>query len=111
MLIRRLAAEGVPKSRIAERLGISRTTLLKAVATKLVLLPPRDPESKGVVEIHYLAAALKAPRITEPAARLADHATVAGWTRLMHRTRASIALVSDACGAVRLLRPDHVAEQ
>jgi len=30
-LIRRLAAEGVPKARIAERLGISRTTVVKAV--------------------------------------------------------------------------------
>jgi len=30
-LIRRLAAEGVPKSRIAERLGTSRTTVIKAV--------------------------------------------------------------------------------
>ena len=30
-LIRRLAAEGVPKARIAERLGISRTTVTKAV--------------------------------------------------------------------------------
>ncbi|MEI2714991.1 MAG: helix-turn-helix domain-containing protein [Nocardioides sp.] len=30
-LIRRLAAEGVPKARIAERLGISRTTVIKAV--------------------------------------------------------------------------------
>jgi len=30
-LIRRLAAEGVPKARIAQRLGISRTTVIKAV--------------------------------------------------------------------------------
>ena len=30
-LIRRLAAEGVPKTRIAERLGISRNTVTKAV--------------------------------------------------------------------------------
>ena len=32
-LIRRLAAEGVPKPQIAERLGISRTTVAKAVAS------------------------------------------------------------------------------
>jgi transposase len=37
-LIRRLAAEGVPKARIAERLGISRTTVVKAVASDA---PPR----------------------------------------------------------------------
>ncbi len=30
-LIRRLAAEGVPKARVAARLGISRTTVIKAV--------------------------------------------------------------------------------
>jgi hypothetical protein len=33
-LIRRLAAEGVPKARIAERLGISRTTVIKAVQSE-----------------------------------------------------------------------------
>jgi hypothetical protein len=33
-LIRRLASEGVPKARIAERLGISRTTVVKAVQSE-----------------------------------------------------------------------------
>ena len=37
-LIRRLAAEGVPKARIAVRLGISRTTVVKAVASQA---PPK----------------------------------------------------------------------
>jgi transposase len=37
-LIRRLAAEGVPKARIAARLGISRTTVVKAVASEA---PPK----------------------------------------------------------------------
>src|SRR5437763_14531253 len=36
------------------------------------------PES--IKQIHYLAAVLKAPRITETAARLADQARDAGWT-------------------------------
>jgi len=36
------------------------------------------PES--IKQIHYLAAALKAPRITEAAQRLADQARDAGWT-------------------------------
>ncbi|MEZ7757297.1 IS21-like element helper ATPase IstB [Microbacterium paraoxydans] len=36
--------------------------------------------SDAVKQIHYLAAALKAPRITEAAARLANHARDAGWT-------------------------------
>ncbi len=33
-----------------------------------------------IKQITHLAAALKAPRITESAARLADHARDAGWT-------------------------------
>jgi hypothetical protein len=37
-LIRRLAAEGVPKAQIAVRLGISRTTVVKAVASQT---PPK----------------------------------------------------------------------
>ena len=36
--------------------------------------------SDAVKQIHYLAAALKAPRITEAAARLADQARDANWT-------------------------------
>jgi DNA replication protein DnaC len=35
---------------------------------------------EALKQIRYLAAALKAPRITESAARLADHARDAGWT-------------------------------
>ena len=34
----------------------------------------------AIKQVHYLAAALKAPRITESAARLADHARDSGWT-------------------------------
>ncbi len=36
--------------------------------------------TEAVKQITYLAAALKAPRITEAAARLADQARDAGWT-------------------------------
>jgi hypothetical protein len=43
-LIRRLAAEGVPKARIAERLGISRTTVIKAVKLGS---PPRYERKPG----------------------------------------------------------------
>ena len=38
------------------------------------------PPSEAVKQVHYLAAALKAPRITETVARLADHARDVGWT-------------------------------
>src|SRR5436305_12942623 len=40
----------------------------------------KPPPSDAVKQINYLAAALKAPRITEAAARLADQARDAGWT-------------------------------
>lgn len=43
-LIRRLAAEGVPKARIAQRLGISRTTVIKAVNSDA---PPRYERRPG----------------------------------------------------------------
>ena len=36
--------------------------------------------TEAVKQITYLAGALKAPRITEAAARLADQARDAGWT-------------------------------
>ena len=36
--------------------------------------------TEALKELTYLAAALKAPRIIESAARLADHARDAGWT-------------------------------
>ena len=37
-------------------------------------------DTDALKQLTYLAAALKAPRITEAAARLADHARDAGWT-------------------------------
>ncbi|GAA5017984.1 ATP-binding protein [Terrabacter aeriphilus] len=39
-----------------------------------------DAISEALKQLTYLAAALKAPRITEFAARLADHACDAGWS-------------------------------
>jgi len=41
---------------------------------------PTINSSEPLKQIHYLAAALKAPRITEAAARLADQARDAGWS-------------------------------
>jgi DNA replication protein DnaC len=38
------------------------------------------PNDEAVKQIHYLAAALQAPQITEAATRLADQARHAGWT-------------------------------
>lgn len=36
--------------------------------------------AESVKQLHYLASALKAPRITEAATRLADQARDAGWS-------------------------------
>ena len=43
-LIRRLAAEGAPKARIARRLGISRTTVIKGMKSAA---PPRYERRSG----------------------------------------------------------------
>ena len=40
----------------------------------------KNDASEALKQLTYLASALKAPRITEAAARLADHARDAGWT-------------------------------
>ncbi|KRF07290.1 transposase [Nocardioides sp. Soil777] len=94
-LIRRLAADGVPKSRIAERLGISRTTVIKAVNSDA---PPRyvrapGPTSFTEFEPHVRALLERTPDM--PATVLAERV---GWT-------GSIRWFSDN---VRRLRPDHV---
>ncbi|MDR7110685.1 transposase [Microbacterium trichothecenolyticum] len=76
-LIRRLAAEGVPKARIAERLGISRTTVIKAVNSDS---PPRYERSPGPTSFTVFE-----PRVRELLAETPDMpATVlaerVGWT-------------------------------
>jgi DNA replication protein DnaC len=43
-------------------------------------MPAPTPAAETVKQIQYLSAALKAPRIIESAARLADQARDAGWT-------------------------------
>jgi Helix-turn-helix domain of resolvase len=93
-LIRRLAAEGVPKARIAERLGISRTTVIKAVNSEA---PPRyertpGPSSFVVFEPRVRALLKETPDM--PATVLAERV---GWT-------GSIRWFSDN---VKRLRPEH----
>jgi len=93
-LIRRLAAEGVPKARIAERLGISRTTVIKAVNSDA---PPRYERSSGptsftVFEPRVRALLEQTPDM--PATVLAERVE---WT-------GSIRWFSDN---VKRLRPEH----
>lgn len=40
----------------------------------------KSDSTEALKQLSYLASALKAPRITEAAGRLADHARDAGWT-------------------------------
>jgi len=63
-LIRRLAAEGVPKARIAERLGISRTTVIKAVSSDA---PPRYERRPGPTSFTVFE-----PRVKELLAQTPD---------------------------------------
>lgn len=76
-LIRRLAAEGVPKARIAQRLGISRNTVIKAVSSDA---PPKyerksGPTSFTVFEPRVRALLEQTPDM--PATVLAERV---GWT-------------------------------
>jgi len=93
-LIRRLAAEGVPKARIAARLGISRTTVIKAVKSDS---PPRYERSPGPTsfteyEPHVRALLAEVPDM--PATVLTERV---GWT-------GSIRWFSEN---VKRLRPEH----
>ena len=76
-LIRRLAAEGVPKARIAERLGISRTTVVKAVASDSPPRYERRPVSTSFVVVEPKVRALLAETPDMPATVLAERV---GWT-------------------------------
>lgn len=76
-LIRRLAVEGVPKARIAKRLGISRTTVMKAIASDG---PPKyerraAPTSFTPLEPRVRALLAEVPDM--PATVLAERV---GWT-------------------------------
>ncbi len=93
-LIRRLAAEGVPKARIAQRLGISRTTVIKAVNSDA---PPRyerrpAPTSFTVFEPRVRELLLQTPDM--PATVLAERV---GWTGSIRWFRENVAR----------LRPEH----
>ncbi len=93
-LIRRLAAEGVPNTRIAVRLGISRTTVIKAVNSEA---PPRYERSPGLTSFAVFeprVRALMGQTPDMPATVLAERV---GW-------EGSIRWFSDN---VKRLRPEH----
>jgi hypothetical protein len=75
-LIRRLAAEGVPKARIAERLGISRTTVLKAVRSDAPPRYERSPVETSFVAFEARVRAVLKQTPDMPATVLAERV---GW--------------------------------
>jgi hypothetical protein len=76
-LIRRLAADGVPKARIAGRLGISRTTVIKAVNSDAPPKYVRSPGPTSFTEFEPHVRALLAEVPDMPATVLAERV---GWT-------------------------------
>lgn len=93
-LIRRLAAEGVPKARIAVRLGISRTTVLKAVGSEAPPRYERRAVSTSFAPFQSRVGALLAETPDMPATVIAERV---GWTGSMTWFRQN----------VKLLRPEH----
>jgi hypothetical protein len=93
-LIRRLAAEGVPKARIAARLGVSRTTVVKAVASDAPPMyePAAAPTTFAPVEARVRA--LLEVGADMPATVIAERV---GWTGSITWFREN----------VKRLRPEH----
>ncbi len=93
-LIRRLAAEGVPKARIAERLGISRTTVVKLAASPAPPSYERTPTDTSFVAYEPRVRALLSEFSDLPASVLAERV---GWTGSESWFREN----------VRRIRPDY----
>jgi len=93
-LIRRLAAEGVPKARIAERLGISRTTVIKAVQSESPPSYERQATSTSFTPFEARVRALLEDDPELPAVVIAERV---GWTGSITWFRQN----------VKRLRPEH----
>lgn len=76
-LIRRLAGEGVPHAAIARRLGISRTTVVKAVASSVPPVYVRRPSETSFVVFEPRVRALLSATPDMPATVIAERV---GWT-------------------------------
>lgn len=75
-MIRRLAAEGLPKARIAERLGISRGTVIKAIASDA---PPRYVRSATQTSFATFEPRVRALLAEEPELPATVLAERVGW--------------------------------
>ena len=76
-LIRRLASEGVPKAQIAARLGISRTTVIRAVASDRPAKYERRPAANAFTPFEARVRAVLAEHPSIPATVIAERV---GWT-------------------------------
>jgi hypothetical protein len=93
-LIRRLAAEGVPNTRIAERLGISRTTVVKVVSSDA---PPRYERRATESSFVAFEARVRALLVDEPELPATVLAERVGWGGSITWFREN----------VKRLRPEH----
>ena len=93
-LIRRLAAEGVPKAQIAARLGVSRTTVVKVVASDAPPRYERSPKATSFAVFEPQVRRLLEQTPDMPATVLAERV---GWS-------GSIRWFSEN---VKRLRPEH----
>ena len=76
-LIRRLAAEGVPKAAIARRVGVSRTTVIKAVTSEGPPKYERRPAPTSFTPFEWRVREFLADTPDMPATVLAERV---GWT-------------------------------
>ena len=93
-LIRRLAAEGVPKAQIARRLGVSRTTVVKAVGSDG---PPRYERQPAATSFTPFEARVRELLVEEPELPAVVIAERVGWTGSITWFRQN----------VKRLRPEH----
>jgi transcriptional regulator with XRE-family HTH domain len=93
-LIRRLAAEGVPKARIAERLGISRTTVVKAVRSEA---PPTYERRSAATSFTPFEARVRVLLEGDPELPAVVIAERVGWSGSISWFRQN----------VKRLRPEH----
>lgn len=93
-MIRRLAADGVPKAVIARQLGISRATVVKAVASSAPPSYERTPTESSFVVFEARVRALLKDTPEMPATVIAERV---GWTGSITWFREN----------VKRLRPDH----
>jgi transposase len=93
-LIRRLVAEGVPKARVAQRLGVSRTTVVKAVSSDA---PPRYERRAAPTSFSPFEARVRVLLADDPDLPATVIAERVGWTGSITWFREN----------VKRLRPEH----